>query len=346
MTCYHPLKGFIIGKTDKGKKKLKVVPYDVEFIPNMNWSPNNCEPIGYDEFVPIPCGQCIGCRLDYSKQWATRCMLESKYHDENYFITLTYNEDSVRHSSYIDDDGVINDILTLDKRDLQLFFKNLRIKLVRKKQREVESGINRDWTPEIRYYACGEYGSQTARPHYHFIGFGLHLDDLQYSKEFSRNGFPVYTSKFLTETWGYGNVIVGSVTYESCAYVSRYIMKKQKGEGSIVYEKYNIAPEFTVMSRRPGIAFQDFQENHFDYYPRDSIVLPGGKTCTPPRYFDSLMSEIDEELMENIKLKRRDIAESIQEYKLGLSTADYLMQLEHAENNKSRQISKLVRPVD
>ena len=133
MTCYHPMKGFVIGKTENGKKNLKIVPYDTECV---------FKPLGSDfweahghvldhrvvqgrlvtEFVPIPCGQCIGCRIDYSKQWATRCMLESQYHDENYFLTLTYDELNVPHSEYIDyETGEIKDILTLHKKDLFKF---------------------------------------------------------------------------------------------------------------------------------------------------------------------------------------------------------------------------------
>lgn len=344
MTCYHPLKGFIIGKNDNGKKDLKIVPYDTECIFQPLGS-STWERHGHvldrkvvhgkvvTEFIPIPCGQCIGCRIDYSKQWATRCMLESKYHDSNYFLTLTYDEEHVPHSEYVDiETGEIKDCLTLVKKDLQDFNKRLRRALEYR---------NKD---SFRFYACGEYGSSSARPHYHMIAFGLELDDLQLYKRSPTGN--LYNSTFLDKIWKNGHVVIGDVTYESCAYVSRYIMKKQKGKGKEVYEKYNINPEFVIMSRNPGIAFQDWFENMRKYYPADNIVLPGGKSCTPPRYFDSLMSKIDEELMDGVKLKRKDIAEAIQFYKVGLSTADYQMQLRHAENNKNAQIKKLVRPLD
>lgn len=328
MTCYHPLKGFIVGKTPAGKKKLKVVSYDTESILNNNWQPG--EPVEYKDFVPIPCGQCIGCRIDYSKQWATRCMLESEYYDDNYFITFTYSDKTVPRSHYIDEQsGEILESLTLRKKDVQDFVKRVR--------RDLDYYDNGNF----RYFCCGEYGTETARPHYHMLAFGLKLTDLKFYK--STDYGNLYTSEFLTEKWNRGHVIVGGVAFESCAYVSRYIMKKQKGKTADVYDKFNIAPEFTVMSRRPGIAKEYFDDNYEDIYPNDKIILSGGKITRPPRYFDNLMDDIDEELMEDIKLKRVDIAETIQEYKDYTTTSDNIEQLEHAERNKQAQIKKLAR---
>ena len=340
MSCYHPLKGFILGKTENGKKLLKIVPYDAQCIFKPFGSDNYevhghvldrlvAQGVVYTDFVPIPCGQCIGCRLDYSKQWATRCMLESEYHDENYFITLTYDDEHVPYSEYVDEDGVVQDSLTLVKKDVQDFVKRVRRYF--------------DYTGQegFRYFCCGEYGSKTARPHYHMIAFGLHLDDLELYQRTPLGDY--YTSEFLSGKWKNGYVIIGSVTYQSCAYVSRYILKKQKGASSDVYSAFNISPEFTVMSRNPGIGKQYFEDNFNSIYDTDSIVVSGGYCVNPPRYFDNLMNDIDEELMSSIKLKRADIAERIQAQKNLITDADYQKQLEYAENNKNVQISKLVR---
>lgn len=345
MACYHPLKGFIVGKTENGKKDIKIAPYDTECL---------FKPFGSDvwqkhgeildrnlffmrgrivtEFIPIPCGQCVGCRLEHSRQWAIRCMLESEYHDDNYFITLTYDEDHVPRSECITEDGEIQENLTLNKDDMTLFIKRLR------------SHFDYRDKDGFRYFYCGEYGDETARPHYHMIAFGLKLDDLKLFRETKLGNY--YTSELLTSKWGNGRVIIGGVSFESCSYVSRYIMKKQKGKDAEVYDRYNIYPEFIRMSRNPGIAYKYFEENNIDIYRTDSVVLPGGKLSTPPRYFDNLMNELDEELMSDIKLKRKDIAESIQAYKDTLTDADYQMQLRYAERNKEAQIKKLVRPLD
>lgn len=348
MACYHPLKGFVLGIKDNGKKDLIICSYDVvgvtrhpvhrvyeSFLNDFNrkyYADLKEQGLFIDEFITIPCGQCIGCRLEYSRQWAIRCMLESEYHDHNYFITLTYDDDHVPKSGYIDDDGIFSDTLTLCMKDVQLFIKRLR------------SHFDYHYSSKFRYFYCGEYGTTTCRPHYHMIAFGLELNDLVLYKKSPLGD--LYNSPTLDEIWGMGHVVIGAVTFESCAYVSRYIMKKQKGSDAQVYEQFNIKPEFVCMSRRPGIGRQYFDDNFEDIYQHDGLVLPGGKFTTPPRYFDSIMNEIDEQLMEGIKLKRRDIAESIQSYKDSLSDRDYLMQLEHAENNKAAQIKMLVRDLE
>ncbi|MFQ7472810.1 MAG: hypothetical protein ACLRLX_01225, partial [Anaerovoracaceae bacterium] len=103
---------------------------------------------------------------------------------------------------------------------------------------------------------------------------------------------------------------------------------------------------FVLMSRRPGLAKAYFEDNIDNIYPADNIVLRGGILVRPPRYFDSMMEQIDEELMKDIKLKRVDIAEDIQKIKDGQTTADYKQQLQFAERNKESQLSKLVRPLE
>ena len=116
------------------------------------------------EILQVPCGQCIGCRIDRSRQWANRCMLELQYHDSAYFVTLTYDDLHVPKAYYPDPDtGEAHQSLTLCKRDFQLWMKRLR---------------KRFSDDKIRFFACGEYGGSTHRPHYHAIVFGLHLDDL------------------------------------------------------------------------------------------------------------------------------------------------------------------------
>lgn len=343
MACYHPLKGFVVGLTDNGKKDLKITPYDAECLyrpfPGSNWEIHghvlDSKIFHGDivtDFVPIPCGQCIGCRLEHSRQWAIRCMLESEQYDENYFITLTYDDHNVPYNEYVDDDGVIQTSMTLVKKDMQDFIKRVRRDL---EYRGLES---------FRYFYCGEYGSVSARPHYHMIAFGLHLDDLEFYKATDYGN--LYTSQYLTDKWKHGIVVVGNVTFESCSYVSRYIVKKQKGESSAVYDYYNICPEYIDMSRRPGIGKGYFEDRYSDVYNRDAIVMRGGVLMRPPRYFDNLMDNIDEDLMSDIKLKRRDIAESLQKIKDDYTTADYQEQLLHAERNKLSQTKTLVRPLD
>ena len=131
--------------------------------------------LGHYKVTPIPCGQCIGCRLDYSREWANRAYLESKKYDQNYFITLTYDDDQLTILDEIEtpneftftknDIDEIEWVGTLVPKELQDFIKRLRINMQRKYgQKE-----------PIRFMMCGEYGGKTRRPHYHLIAFNLQL---------------------------------------------------------------------------------------------------------------------------------------------------------------------------
>ena len=281
--CVSPLKGYLIGKTDRGKPKYLITSYKChhvehtkqdKFVPcyTERVSPNAISTIR--EYREMPCGKCVECRLAYSRQWADRCMLELEDHDESYFLTLTYDDAHLPVVESIDDDGVYHLHSTLVKRDVQLFLKRLR-----------KDG------QKIRYFMCGEYGSESRRAHYHMIIYGLHLDDLIL---YSRNtqGDPLYNSEYLNRMWHYqGYVVVGKVTWQSCAYVARYIMKKQYGYAAGMYKDLGITPEYTAMSRRPGIGRNYYDKHKSDIYESEYIHIStesGGRRIRPPRYFDDL----------------------------------------------------------
>ena len=111
MSCYHPLKGFPIGLTNSGKTQYKIVPYSVDHVElrNGKWVPIDCH-MRSDaatkavwDYIQIPCGKCVGCRLDYSRQWAYRCMLELENHayEEKQPVHLHFEqqEDEPHHKS-------------------------------------------------------------------------------------------------------------------------------------------------------------------------------------------------------------------------------------------------------
>lgn len=208
--------------------------------------------------IEVPCGQCHGCRLDKSRTWAARCMHEARMHHNNLFLTLTYNDQHLPCGP--------EGRATINKRDLQLFWKRLR-----------KSGL------DVRYYAVGEYGDNTGRPHYHAIAFGLHFPDLRF---YSRsNGFNLYTSQTLNDLWGLGNCWIGDVTFESCAYVARYVMKKLTGNHAKLYEHEGIMPEFSLMSRRPGIGSSFYDKYVSDMLPHDNTVIRNNVKISTPRYY-------------------------------------------------------------
>lgn len=289
------------------------------------------------EYVTIPCGKCIGCRLEYSRQWANRCMLELSYHKSSYFLTLTYNDSHLPISSFVDEDtGEILESATLLKRDFQLFMKRLRKKF--------GSGL--------RYYMCGEYGSKTFRPHYHVIIFGLELNDLEFYKR-SPNGDNYYISKSVNDCWSIrdsngnldpiGHVIIGNVTWESCAYTARYVMKKASGVYKKVYTDLNILPEFVLMSRRPGIGYYYFLDNKDTLYNYDFINISTEKTglkFRPPKYFDKLAERFDIDL-DFVKENRKSRSENYIKLKLAQTDLSYLDLLKVEENNLYSRIKSL-----
>jgi len=248
MTCYHPI------RLKKGPK------YATRGIGQT-----------------VNCGRCIGCRLEYARQWAVRITHEASLHEDNSFLTLTYREDALTWG---------NSRATLVPRDLELFWKRLR------KELDGES---------IRYFACGEYGDKRNRPHYHACLFGFYPED---AKLYSiKNGNRVYRSDFLDSIWQHGDVRFGDVTFESASYVARYIMKKQTGKQSEYYEKEGIEPEFVRMSRRPGIGANWFNKYHKDVFPADRVITRGFK-APPPRYYLNLLEQNDPLYAEAIKAKR------------------------------------------
>lgn len=246
------------------------------------------------EPVRRPCGYCIGCRLEHSRQWAIRCVHETQVHDENCFLTLTYNNESLPEGG------------SLRKKDLQLFIRRLK----RLKETEKDG---------IRYYGCGEYGDELGRPHYHLLVFNYDFKDkevIQKDYRFRRNRFSksdiktLYKSKELEEIWKKGFCSIGDVDFESAAYVARYTMKKyhltptERAKGKNIDEHYRGKEvEFAIMSKRPGIGKLWFDRYKGDVYPKDFFTLKGRK-MRPPRYYDDLLKKKDKKMMEKIKEDR------------------------------------------
>lgn len=237
-------------------------------------------PHAYRELT-IPCGYCIGCRLDKSRTWAARIMHEAQMYPFNSFLTITYEDDYIPVAP--------TGCFTVDKKDLQKFFKRLRKYL----------GTN-----NVRYYAVSEYGEATGRPHYHAIVFNWRPDDLVfYTKS---NGFNIWTSETLDKIWGFGKCWIGDVTFESAAYCARYVMKKLFGNMSAIYDIDEIEPEGAYMSRRPGIGKSWFDKFKSDVFPNDYVTVKDGVKCSVPRYYSSLLSKLNPEEYLHIKSVRED----------------------------------------
>lgn len=259
MACFYPLSGYRSksGRNSNGKWPVVFNPSD-----------------GYvDMPVTIPCGQCIGCRLERSRTWAVRCVHEASLYDDNCFITLTFNDD------FLDPRG------SLVKKDFQKFMKRLR----------------KRFGDGIRFFHCGEYGEINKRPHHHACLFNFDFPDKQIFAE--KRGIRLYTSKILQELWPYGFSTVGDVTFESAAYVARYILKKVTGDDADKHYDGRL-PEYNTMSRRPGIARDWIEMFYKDVYPHDYVVIRDGIKCKPPRYYDDVYDDLTSN-MGDIKRKRK-----------------------------------------
>jgi hypothetical protein len=216
--------------------------------------------------LELPCGQCVGCRLERSRQWAIRCMHEASLYKDNCFITLTYDEEHLPED------------YSLHYDDFQRFMKRLRKRYQGK---------------TIRFYMAGEYGENFGRPHFHACIFNLDFED-KYLWQKTDSGSKIYRSKILEELWPFGYSSIGEVNFQSAAYVARYIMKKVTGDmAEQHYEEVNFTtgeiiqrkPEFNKMSLKPGIGYKWYQKYKDDVYPHDYVIV-NGKKCKPPKFYD------------------------------------------------------------
>lgn len=232
--------------------------------------------------LSLPCGQCIGCRLERSRKWAMRCVHEASLYERNCFITLTYNDEYLPKRSQ------------LQYSDFQKFLKRLR------KFAEPEV---------IRFYMCGEYGTENWRPHYHAIIFNFDFLDKVYYRR-SPAGEKIFRSDILDRLWPFGFCSVGSVTFQSAAYVARYCVQKVTGFNARYHYarkdddgEYSLVPEFNKMSLKPGIGAEWLRRFTSDVYPRDFVVV-NGVECSAPRYYDKVFSRSNPVEFEDIQFLR------------------------------------------
>lgn len=164
----------------------------------------------------------------------------------------------------------------------------------------------------IRFFHCGEYGEETKRPHYHAIIFGHDFADKKLLYK-SKRGDSVYTSAKLDGLWTHGQCSIGDVTFESAAYVARYVTKKITGKmaldhyntinketGEVLSERL---PEYTTMSRRPGLGKNWFDKFTSDVFPYDEVIIRG-KRMKPPKYYSALYEQLEPEKFFALKAAR------------------------------------------
>lgn len=259
MACYHPLTAW---RTRSGEVTFK-----------------QGEGKGFS--FPLPCGQCIGCRLERSRQWAIRIMHESQMHESSCFLTLTYDNDSCPRDA------------SLNKKHFQDFMKRLRRRV-----------------GKVRYFHCGEYGDQYNRPHYHACIFGYDFPDKVLWSE--SRGNSIFVSNELSHLWQHGFSCIGDLTFESAAYVARYCVKKVTGRNADEHYKrfdsetgeiFWVEPEYVTMSLKPAIGQPWLDKFGSDVFPSDSVVMRGVE-MQPPKFYFRKLEKSDPDLYARLRRRR------------------------------------------
>lgn len=245
---------------DLVEKRLKVhIPWNKDFVKSVK---------GHQYLYKsrmVPCGHCDEDFLAKAKEWSRRCLMECKNSPHNWFLTLTFDDRFCPGK--------------LDKKDVSDFLKRLRSYL----------------GDGVRFFACGELGTKSKRPHYHMILFNCELKDL-YPAEPTSN---LCCSKLINRIWPYGMHRLGPVTQETCNYVARYTAKKVGDKDG-----------FLLMSRRPGIGFDYLKANEhtldLDYIP---LMVNGRLTrCKPPRYAERIFKDRDFTAAKELRVRNADRA--------------------------------------
>ncbi len=264
MACFNPKKAYQYTLVDGTKKITFAQPAPTTYV---------------GRELLMPCGKCNGCRSDRQSEWAIRVIHETSMHEHNTFLTLTYNDANLPTN------------VSLVKSDFSKFMKRLRKKISPTK---------------IRYYMCGEYGKATpennhiARPHYHAIIFGLEFEDKIPHRQ-NDIGQQIWRSASLEKLWTKGFSEIGSVSYDSAAYVAGYIHKKIYGQSDEALNHYTrlgtdnqlhtVIPEYTDMSRNKGIGYYWYKENYREVFPDDFIIVNSYKKRVPKYYWTLLEAE-------------------------------------------------------
>lgn len=359
MTCFHPL--IRIEYLNKKRKKAidghKYNDFSIEKSPKAKFEPfyleDNTKGHITNKKQIIPCGHCIGCRLDYAREWANRGYLEAKYWKEIYgekdqrswFVTLTYDDEHLpRYKSEIRGKEEETDLGTLRPRDLQLFIKRLR------------KNLKQDG---IRYMACGEYGEEGARPHYHIILFNCNLKPETFYKARLINNEIYWQNKEIEKAWieekkereleetgeSLGISCIGEANWNTINYTARYITKKINGKKSEeIYAQRKQEKEFMRVSRMGGIGRGYYEKYKDKIYKNDSIIVKnksGVIESTPPEFFDKLYEKEQPEKLKEIKRKREKRAKD--QEKMKKTSLSRLEQREIEERTKDQKTMQLIR---
>lgn len=210
--------------------------------------------------LKLPCGNCLGCRSTRANEWARRCVHEARCFERNSFVTLTYNDDWLPVNGW------------LEPVAFTKFMKRLRKRV-----------------PGVRYFACGEYGSTTGRPHYHALLFNCGFDDT------SRVGKDLFESDMMSDLWKFGEHRLGAVTGASANYIAKYSLKK------LGVDYGEAPPPFLRMSLKPAIGHSWLARFSGDL--KHGYMVVDGRKCRIPRSYMKRLSVVDGAYEESVDFR-------------------------------------------
>lgn len=335
MSCYKPL--IRLYNPDDREQSGRV--YSLARFSQLSGKQLKYEDLMYNPRVMlIPCGQCIGCRIRQREDWTTRIELEARDYpkEEVWFITLTYDDDHVpgmivktgeimRKVQYTWKPGEErpSSVQILLYEDIQKFLKRLR----------------KAYRGKLRYFVAGEYGEQTARPHYHMILYGWRPTDLENLYKIHHNGY--YDSKWLANLWGMGQIQIAQAVPETYRYVAGYVTKKMyeiDGKKANEYYELGQTKPFACMSLKPGLGDHYYQEHKAEIWRQGYIQCTNGKRAQIPRYYEKQMEAENPQRLWRIKQNRQKNA--IEQKRLQLEDHDYKTVLEIKERVTKKQTKK------
>lgn len=343
MTCYHPKYRIeVTGKWEKAQDGHLYHPAIIVPADNVNERLEEYDKfnLNYNKTI-IPCRKCIGCRLDYSRDWANRGYLEAKTNpNHNYFITLTYDDEHLP----IDEKITTKEGKTYERNET--WKGNLKPERLSKFIHDIRQYFERNYTHKsIKYIACGEYGEQNERPHYHIILFNcpFPIDTFYNTKIIDKQYFS--QNKIIERYWKDGISNISTANWSTIAYVCRYVTKKLYGNNADDEraKKGQIA-EFIRVSK--GIGKKYWDENKETILETDSITIQNGSgvhTTKPPKYYTRLLKKENPKMYENLKTKREIQNKNMQKTKDLTHTYGRLGELENQEKTKITKSTILKR---
>lgn len=272
--------------------------------------------------IPLPCGKCLACRINRRREWTQRLLHESYFSSSCYFITLTYNDDNLP----FDEDGLIS----VSKKDVQKFIQDLR---------------NEYRGVKIRYFIGSEYGSEefTNRPHYHGILYNVPDDILRPSDDYINgmplkkkvHGFTSYVNRHINDIWKRGFCTIGEMCRERASYCAKYFVdKKDSPVGHL--------PNFSLMSRRPGIGFDHAMaiKDKVRYVNAHTLLADNGKYVNLPRYYDKKIYSDEERKLRLSKLDESLLCQPVFDRILSgsMESIEYQIKRHHSFKNLKKQL--------